>query len=92
MGEIEGEKRGEKRVILKGLKEGLKEGILGIARAKFGGQKAKQFKNFLEKIDDINHLKKIKTEAVRAKTWEDFIKFFQNSKISNPKNSKKNRN
>jgi hypothetical protein len=46
----------------------------------------------LEKIDDINHLKKIKTEAVRAKTWEDFIKFFQNSKISNPKNSRKNRN
>jgi predicted transposase YdaD len=91
-GEKEGEKRGEKRGILKGLKEGLKEGILGIARAKFGGQKAKQFKNFLEKIDDINHLKKIKTESVRAKTWEDFIKFFQNSKISNPKNSKKNRN
>jgi predicted transposase YdaD len=91
-GEIEGEKRGEKRGILKGLKEGLKEGILGIIRVKFGGQKAKQFKDFLGKVDDINHLKKIKTEAVRAKTWEDFIKFFQNSKISNPKNSKKNRN
>jgi hypothetical protein len=87
-----GEKEGEKRGILKGLKEGLKEGILGIVRVKFGGQKAKQFKDFLGKVDDINHLKKIKTEAVRAKTWEDFIKFVQNLKISNPKNSKKNRN
>jgi hypothetical protein len=46
----------------------------------------------LEKIDDINHLKKIKTEAVRAKTWEDFIKFIQNLKISNPENSKKKQN
>jgi predicted transposase YdaD len=82
-----GEKEGEK----KGLKEGLKEGILGIIRVKFGGRKAKQFKDFLGKVDDINHLKKIKTEAVRAKTWENFIKFVQNSKISNPKNSKKNR-
>jgi hypothetical protein len=63
-----GEKRVEKRGILKGLKEGLKEGVIGIVRAKFGGQKAKQFKNFLEKVDDINHLKKIKTEATKAKT------------------------
>jgi predicted transposase YdaD len=63
-----GEKEGEKRGILKGLKEGLKEGILGIVRAKFGSSKAKQFKNLLEKVDDINHLKKIKTEAIKAKT------------------------
>jgi hypothetical protein len=51
-----------------GLKEGLKEGILGIAQAKFGTQKAKQFKNFLGKVDDINHLKKIKKEVIRART------------------------
>jgi hypothetical protein len=87
-----GKEEGEKRGILKGLKEGLKEGILGIVRAKFGSSKAKQFKNFLEKVDDINHLKKTKTEAIRAKTWEEFIKFVQNSKISNPKNSKKKQN
>jgi len=37
-------------------------------------------------------LKKIKAEAIRAKTWEDFIKFVQNLKISNPKNSKKKQN
>ncbi|MDT7908269.1 MAG: hypothetical protein RRA63_09570 [Candidatus Calescibacterium sp.] len=85
-------KWGKEEGLEEGLKEGLKEGILGIIQAKFGSQKAKQFKDFLGKVDDINHLKKIKTEAVRAKTWEDFIKFFQNSKISNPKNSKKNRN
>jgi hypothetical protein len=78
-----GEREGEKRGLQKGV-------ILGIVQSKFGSSKAKQFKNFLEKVDDINHLKKIKTEAIRAKTWEDFIKFVQNSKISNPKNSKKN--
>jgi uncharacterized protein YuzE len=77
-----GEKEGEKRGLEKGV-------ILGIVQSKFGSSKAKQFKNFLEKVDDINHLKKIKKEIIRAKTWEDFIKFVQNSKISNPKNSSK---
>jgi len=80
-----GEREGEKRGLEKGV-------ILGIVQSKFGSSKAKQFKNFLEKVDDINHLKKIKREIIRAKTWEDFIKFFQNSKISNPKNSKKKQN
>jgi hypothetical protein len=80
-----GEREGEKRGLEKGL-------ILGIVQSKFGSSKAKQFKNFLEKIDDINHLKKIKKEIIRAKTWEDFIKFVQNLKISNPKNSKKKQN
>ncbi len=79
------EREGEKRGLEKGV-------ILGIVQSKFGSSKAKQFKNFLEKVDDINHLKKIKTEAIRAKTWEDFIKFVQNSKISNPKNSRKKQN
>jgi hypothetical protein len=32
-------------------------------------------------------LEKIKTEAIRAKTWEDFIKVLKNS-ISKNKNSK----
>ena len=76
----------------RGIVKGLKKAILLDIKLKFGSPKAEQIKNFLEKIDDINHLKKIKTEAVRAKTWEDFIKFFQNSKISNPKNSKKKQN
>jgi hypothetical protein len=62
-----------------GLKEGLKEGVLGIIQVKFGSQKAKQIKNILDKIDDIKRLEKIKTEVIRAKTWEDFIKFIQNS-------------
>jgi hypothetical protein len=56
--------------------------FLGIVQSKFGSSKAKQFKNFLEKIDDINHPKRIKKEVIRTKTWEDFIKFIQNSKNS----------
>jgi hypothetical protein len=51
-------------------------------------RKRSQFKNFLEKVDDINHLKKIKKEVIRARTWEDFIKIFKNSNSKN-KNSKR---
>jgi hypothetical protein len=58
----------------KGFERGLKEAISGIIQAKFGSQKVKLIKNILDKIDDIDYLKKIKKEAIRAKTWEDFIK------------------
>jgi flagellar biosynthesis/type III secretory pathway protein FliH len=74
-----GKEEGLKEGKMEGLKEGLKEGVIGIVRAKFGGQKAKQFKNFLEKIDDINYLKKIKKEVIKAKTWEDIIKVLKSS-------------
>jgi len=81
-GKEEGEKEGEKRGIEKGLKEGekrgivkgLKKGILMVVQVRFGSQKAKQIKNLLDKINDINRLEKIKTEAIEAKTWEDFLK------------------
>jgi hypothetical protein len=76
-----GEKEGEKR----GFEKGLKESILRIAQVKF--RKAKQIKNFLEKVENIKYLKKIEEELIRAKTWEDFIKFLKvsNSKIRNSK-------
>jgi predicted transposase YdaD len=78
-GKKEGLKEGEQR----GLVRGLKEGILGIVQAKFGAQKAKLIKSFLEKVDDISHLKKIKRELIRAETWEDFIKAFKSSNSKN---------
>jgi hypothetical protein len=71
----------------KGFERGLKEAISGIIQAKFGSQKVKLIKNILDKIDDIDYLKKIKKEAIRAKTWEDFIKILKNSN-SKSKNSK----
>jgi hypothetical protein len=71
----------------KGFERGLKEAISGIIQAKFGSQKVKLIKNILDKIDDINYLKKIKKEAIRAKTWEDFIKILKNPN-SKSKNSK----
>jgi predicted transposase YdaD len=76
-----GEEEGEKR----GFEKGLKESILRIAQVKF--RKAKQIKNFLEKVENIKYLKKIEEELIRAKTWEDFIKFLKvsNSKIRNSK-------
>jgi predicted transposase YdaD len=83
----EGIKEGEQRGLVRGLKQGLKEGILGIVQAKFGSQKAKLIKSFLEKVDDINHLKKIKRELIRAETWEDFIKVLKSSNSKN-KNSR----
>jgi predicted transposase YdaD len=81
-GKEEGEKEGEKRGIVKGLKKG----ILMVVQVRFGSQKAKQIRNLLEKINDINRLEKIKKEVIRAKTWEDFIKVLKNS--SKNKNSK----
>jgi hypothetical protein len=71
----------------KGFERGLKEAISGIIQAKFGSQKVKLIKNILDKIDDINYLKAIKKEAIRAKTWEDFIKVLKNPNSKN-KNSK----
>jgi predicted transposase YdaD len=70
-----------------GKQEGLKEGILGIIQVKFGSQRAKQIKKILDKINDINRLEKIKKEAIRAKSWEDFIKVLKNPNSKN-KNSK----
>jgi hypothetical protein len=85
-GKEEGLKEGRQEGLKEGLIKGLREGIFGIVQAKFGSQKAKLIKNLLEKINDINHLKKIKKEVIRAETWEDFIKFLKNS--SKNKNSK----
>jgi predicted transposase YdaD len=86
-----GEEEGEKRGIVKGLKEGekrglvkgLKEAILVGTQLRFGYQKAKQIRNFLEKIDDLNHLKKIKREVIRAENWENFVKSIKNSNSKN---------
>jgi len=90
-GIVKGLKEGEKRGLEKGKQEGLKEGLIkGLKKAifldiqvKFGSQKAKLIKNFLDKINDINRLKEIKKKAVETKTWDDFVKFLKNS---NPKN------
>ena len=79
-GIIKGLKEGEKRGIVKGKQEGLKEAILLDVQIKFGKSKVKEVKNLLEKVDDINYLKKIKRKIIEAKTWDDFIKIFGNHK------------
>jgi hypothetical protein len=66
-----------------GLKEGLKKAILLDIKSKFGSSKAKQIKNLLDKINDINHLEKIKKEVIRAETWENFVKSIKNSNSKN---------
>ncbi len=87
----EGLKEGEQRGIVKGLKEGLikglKKAILLDIQLKFGGQKEKQIKNLLDKINDIKRLEKIKKEVIRAENWKDFIKFLKNLNSKN-KNSR----
>jgi hypothetical protein len=50
------------------------------ADAKFGNQKAKQIKNLLDKVNDINRLEKIKKEVIKAETWDDFFRVFRNHK------------
>jgi len=70
-----------------GREEGLKEAILLGVQIKFGKSKVKEIKTLLEKVDDLNHLKKIKREIIKAKTWDDFVRSIKNSNSKN-KNSK----
>jgi hypothetical protein len=62
-----------------GREEGLKEAILLGVQIKFGKSKVKEIKTLLEKVDDLNHLKKIKREIIKAKAWEDFVRSIKNS-------------
>jgi len=79
----EGERRGLEKGKQEGKQEGLKEAILLDVQIKFGKSKTKEVKTLLEKVDDLNRLKKIKRKIIEVKTWDDFIKFLKNS---NPKN------
>jgi predicted transposase YdaD len=83
-GKEEGLKEGEQRGIEKGKQEGkqegLKEAILLDVQIKFGKSKTKEAKTLLEKVNDVNYLKKIKRKIIEAKTWDDFIKVFGNHK------------
>jgi predicted transposase YdaD len=87
----EGIKEGERRGLAKGLKEGLikglKEAILLDIQLKFGSQKEKQIKNLLDKVNDINRLKKIKKEVIKAENWEDFSKVFRKLSFSSSSSS-----
>ena len=76
----EGLKEGEQKGIVKGKREGLKEAILLGVQIKFGRSKIKELKTLLEKVDDLNHLKKIKRKIIEAKKWDDFVKVFRNHK------------
>jgi predicted transposase YdaD len=79
-GREEGLKEGEQKGIIKGKREGLKEAILLDVQIKFGRSKIKELKTLLEKVDDLNHLKKIKRKIIEAKKWDDFVKVFRNHK------------
>jgi len=79
-GKEEGLKEGKQEGLKEGLIKGLKKAILLDVKLKFGSPKAKQIKNFLDKINDINRLEKIKKEAIKAETWGDFVKILRNHK------------
>lgn len=78
-GEQKGILKGIKEGEQKGLKEGLKEAILMDVELKFGRSKVKQVKAILWRIDDIKHLKKIKKEVIKVKSWNEFLKILRNS-------------
>jgi predicted transposase YdaD len=79
-GKEEGLKEGKQEGLKEGKQEGLKEAILLDVQIKFGKSKTKEVKTLLEKVDDVNYLKKIKRKIIEAKTWDDFIKVFRNHK------------
>jgi len=81
-GKEEGLKEGKQE----GKQEGLKEAILLGIQIKFGKSKVKEVKTLLEKVDDVNHLKKIKRKIIEAKNWDDFVKSLKNPNSKN-KNS-----
>ncbi|MFZ8803565.1 MAG: hypothetical protein ACO2PO_11365 [Candidatus Calescibacterium sp.] len=64
----EGERRGLEKGKQEGKQEGLKEAILLDVQIKFGKSKTKEVKTLLEKIDDLNRLKKIKRKIIEVKT------------------------
>jgi len=73
-------KWGKDEGLKEGKQEGLKEAILLDVQIKFGKSKVKEVKNLLEKVDDLNHLKKIKRKIIESKTWDDFIKVIRDHK------------
>jgi len=79
-GKEEGLKEGKQKGKQEGKQEGLKEAILLDVQIKFGKSKTKEVKTLLEKVYDVNYLKKIKRKIIEAKTWDDFIKIFRNHK------------
>jgi hypothetical protein len=58
----------------------LKEAILLDVQIKFGRSKVKKLKTLLEKVDNLNYLKKIKRKIIEAKNWDDFVKVFRDHK------------
>jgi len=79
-GKEEGLKEGKQEGLKEGRQEGLKEAILLGVQIKFGKSKIKEIKTLLEKVNDVNYLKKIKRKIIEAKSWDDFIKTFRNHK------------
>ena len=79
-GKEEGLKEGKQEGLKEGRQEGLKEAILLGVQIKFGKSKVKEAKTLLEKVNDVNYLKKIKRKIIEAKSWDDFIKTFRNHK------------
>jgi len=79
-GKEEGLKEGKQEGLKEGRQEGLKEAILLGVQIKFGKSKVKKAKTLLEKVNDVNYLKKIKRKIIEAKSWDDFIKTFRNHK------------
>jgi hypothetical protein len=73
-------KWGKDEGLKEGKQEGLKEAILLDVQIKFGKSKVKEVKTLLEKVDDVNYLKKIKRKIIEAKTWDDFIKVIRDHK------------
>jgi len=79
-GKEEGLKEGKQEGLKEGRQEGLKEAILLGVQIKFCKSKIKEIKTLLEKVNDVNKLKKIKRKIIEAKSWDDFIKTFRNHK------------
>ncbi|MDW8086504.1 MAG: hypothetical protein RMJ45_00765, partial [Candidatus Calescibacterium sp.] len=69
----EGKQKGLEEGIQKGRKEGLKEALLFAIRIKFG-KISRSIKKEIIHIDDVDKLRLLKKEVIKARTLKEFEK------------------
>jgi predicted transposase YdaD len=76
---------------IEGRIEGLKEAILLDVQIRFGKNKVALVKKKIEDIDSMEKLRVIKSEVLKAHSWQDFLRSIQKSiQSSNGKPAKSN--
>ncbi len=82
-----GEKKGEKKVRI----EELRKAILLAVQLKFEKGKVGLVSKKLKRIDNIRELRRIYTNAIKSKSWQEFFSFLHSESSQNHRNNNNNR-